>query len=252
VPTRSPSRQNGSGRRPVIQVRTDERIVVTGGTGTGKTTFVRKFLYPRIPVDHTVVVVDPKRDAIWCDLEDTGWSGKYLTDLKPGERSAFRFGGSITQQEETRGLAHNKRFDSFVEFCFRRGNILLIMDESATMFTGPYSMTPNMSRVIREGRQRGIGIWWLTQRPSNIPTIILTEAQCAAVFNLQYKGDRVKVGQAFGDQLEEKPDQTSDQDIPHKFWWVRNQAKPIVVELLLKPPRSERRAAKAEESEAYG
>jgi hypothetical protein len=238
--------------RPLIQVRTDERIVVTGGTGTGKTTFVRKFLYPRIPPEHTVIVVDPKRDAIWCDLEDTSWSGKLFTDIKPGERSAFRFSSQITQQEETRGLAHNKRFDAFVGYCFQRGNVLLIMDESATMFNGPYSMTPGMSRVIREGRQRGIGIWWLTQRPSNIPTIILTESQCAAVFNLQYKGDRIKVSQAFGDQLEEKPDQMSDQDIPHKFWWVRNQAKPIVVELKLKAPKPVRVAAKAETTEAYG
>jgi len=232
-------------------VRTDERIVVTGGTGTGKTTFVRKFLYPRIPREHPVVVVDPKRDAIWCDLPDTGWSGRYLTELKPDERSAFRFGES-TQAEESRGLAHNRRFDSFIDYCFKRGNILIIMDETATMFNGPYTMTPNMSRCIREGRQRGIGIWWLTQRPSNIPTIILTEAQCAAVFNLQYRGDRMKVAQAFGDELEAKPDLTAEEDIPHKFWWVRNQARPIIVELQLRQKKVTRAQEKSERTEAYG
>lgn len=213
-----------------IRVATDERGVITGATGTGKTTFVRRLLLPAVPASHTVIIVDPKRDHAWREIPDVSNTFGHVS-IKPKTRQAFRF-PEASDGDRDEGLGGVRAFVNLLREVWKTTNVLLIIDETAALYPTPYSMTPMMGRLIREGRQRGIGIWWLTQRPSQIPMNIITESEWAAVFTLRYRADRIKMAQTFGDEVEALPPQEVGRS--HFFYWARLPNKPKLVRLTLR------------------
>lgn len=214
-----------------VHVRSDERLVVTGATGTGKTTFCRALLLPRIPRTHCFVAVDPKRDSNWRHLKDVrvGWGG---VDLKPGPQ-AFRW-PSIRSEDDGSGefLAKDRNFNRLLRAIWARGNVIMLVDETSALFPAPHTMTGMMGRLIREGRQRNIGIWWLVQRPAQLPQIILTEAEAWAVFTLRRALDRKTAADFMGDEVAAPLPQEEGRS--HFFWWCRpGMARPKILRLNL-------------------
>jgi DNA helicase HerA-like ATPase len=198
-----------------IYLRTDERVIIAGANGTGKTTFVRKALLPQIPSGHTVIVWDPKRDKIWKDVPDVEYN--WLTkraELVKGEMRAFRW-----PKDSDHRLAEHHRFRGLLRAVWEMGNVLTICDETNTVFPGHYTITPEVSRHNREGRQRNLGFWWLMQRPSDIPVQILSEAESWTVFTLRNRNDRRKAADYIGDEVEALPPQHGRRS--HVFWFSR-------------------------------
>jgi DNA helicase HerA-like ATPase len=215
--------------RSPIRVATDERGVITGATGTGKTTFVRALLLPAVPRSHTVVIIDPKSDKAWRNIPSvTGMFGR--VSIKPKTVQAFRF-DNASDGDKDDGLGTTGVFQRLLHTIWDMRNVLIISDETAALYPNTYSLTPMMGRIIREGRQRGIGVWWLTQRPSQIPMPIVTESEWAAAFTLRYRADRIKMAQTFGDELETLPPQEAGRS--HYFYWARLPYAPRLMRLTL-------------------
>lgn len=212
-----------------IRVATDERGVITGATGTGKTTFVKRLLLPAVPAHHTVIIVDPKCDAAWRDIPSMQHT-MFGMNIKRGARQAFRF-GDVSDDSRDDGLGKQTAFIRLLRAVWEHRDILLINDETGALYPDEHSMTPLMGRLIREGRQRDIGIWWLTQRPSKIPMSIVTESEWAAVFTLRYRADRKKMAETFGDECEQLPPQEEGRS--HFFYWARLPNKPRLQRLRL-------------------
>lgn len=209
---------------PLIYVQGDERVIITGANGTGKTTLVKKLLLPRVPKSHCVVILDPKRDKEWVKIPDVPRRFRAFT-LKPGVW-AYRW-------PETDELAKETGFVDLMRTIWKKGNVLIISDETQSLFPGTYTMTRQVDRLNREGRQRGIGWWWLMQRPSAVPMQILTEAESWAVFTLRNGDDRDKVAKFMGDEVRE-PLPPDGHRRSHNFWWLRRgMVQPKVMRLNL-------------------
>lgn len=215
--------------RNPIRVATDERGVITGATGTGKTTFVQRLLLPAVPRGHTVVVIDPKRDKAWRNIPSmNGIFGR--VSIQRGKVQAFRF-DDASDADKDDGLGTTGAFQRLLKAVWDQRDVLMVSDETAALYPNTYSLTPMAGRLIREGRQRNIGIWWLTQRPSQIPMPIVTESEWSACFTLRYRADRIKMAQTFGDELETLPPQEDGRS--HYFYWARLPHAPKLMRLTL-------------------
>lgn len=207
--------------KPNIFLRTDDRFVCVGTTGSGKTTFIQEAMLPAVPTHVPVVILDPKHEKkwkAWPDVPRNPLTRRF--QLRDGLRCAYRW------PEGPRGrLAEDADFHKFLDAVWKRGHILLICDETSALFDGAYTMTDDMGRIIREGRGKRISIWWLIQRPLQVPTIIKSEAEAWAVFTLRRRKDRQDAADYVGDDVEQLPPQTGERS--HAFWWSRpGMAKP--------------------------
>jgi DNA helicase HerA-like ATPase len=71
-----------------------------------------------------------------------------------------------------------------------------------------------MKAILAQGRELGIALWALTQRPSTIPQIAISESTHVFVFELNLPQDRKKMVDTTGfEELEEKPGE-------YNFWYV--------------------------------
>jgi DNA helicase HerA-like ATPase len=73
-------------------------------------------------------------------------------------------------------------------------NRVVYVDETTLVNTAGSRLSPALGRVIRTGRELGVGCWLGSQRPKDIPSAVFTEAEHFFVFQLTWEEDRKKVG----------------------------------------------------------
>lgn len=213
---------------PLIVISTDDRIVYTGATGTGKTLLARDLNLPYIPKSHPVVILDPKRDSKWANVPDIEMPRVPFSKIKlHAGAQAYRWPKTNQKLSLERGYTH------LVSYLFDRGNVLVISDETSTLYRSPHEMDAPTDRLIREGRARNIGIWWLMQRPSNVPTIIMSEAETWFAFTLRKSTDRKTTADYIGDDaVNMLPQEEGDRS--HFFWHSRRgYRRPLLMRLWL-------------------
>ncbi len=168
---------------PNIVLRGTERACFFGKTGTGKTTLARSLLYQCA----RTVVLDPK----------------HMFTPPPGVKIV---------SEYTKRLAHqvirvepdgweSERWRQAIYQVWQRGNTVLYVDE-CTLISPARTILPELGRVIRTGRERGLGVWIASQRPKDIPSVVFTESEHFFVFRLQWEEDRKKVASFTHDALQ--------------------------------------------------
>ena len=89
--------------------------------------------------------------------------------------------------------------EDFQELCrliFNRGNMTLLVDEG-TVTGNSYSSTWFM-KLVRMGTTRGIGVVFISQRPSGVPNSVLTEAHFFFCFTLLIEDDKRKLASFMG------------------------------------------------------
>ncbi|MEO0304426.1 MAG: hypothetical protein ABIM64_04120 [candidate division WOR-3 bacterium] len=64
-------------------------------------------------------------------------------------------------------IDNDKIFDSFCKIIWEKGNFLLMIEEIGNYCTS-YSAGTYFDMIVRVGRNRGIGIWGINQRPGRI------------------------------------------------------------------------------------
>jgi energy-coupling factor transporter ATP-binding protein EcfA2 len=159
------------------------RGVLVGMTGSGKTTLARLLLEP-FPY---VACIDPKGMLDWPGYERH-------TRLKDLVKSTAKRLNYAPDPEELRDL---ETIDAFFRFIYLRRNTFLYVDE---VYAVAYrnEIPPHYHSILTRGRERGNGLLSATQRPMQIPTVIMSEAESWYVFRLSMEGDRRKVEQSIG------------------------------------------------------
>lgn len=169
--------QDAQQLRELVPSRTDRGLLV-GQTGSGKTTLARYLLAYR----KYKVVADYKGRINWPEYKLHTRLKTLIKDKSPSLLYRPNYGESVDEDARSR----------FWEWVYRRGNCTVYNDETAATTDGntyPYYL----GACLMRGREDGIELWSATQRPKDIPQIVLSESEHFYVFRLQLPQDREKV-----------------------------------------------------------
>jgi hypothetical protein len=159
-----------------------ERMFGVGQSGSGKTYLMKEIL----PHLEQVVVLDPKCTLGAEKNKKKGLEGyalirdpKKLTNCREPKIQI-----RLDPRQQT-----PKVWDAVFWWVYRRQNTFLVNDETYLVLDGN-KPTLGHRACITSGRERGIGMLQLCQRPSTIPVIIRSESTKFAVFFLGHEDDR--------------------------------------------------------------
>lgn len=200
-----------------LRPKADERLIIVGATGTGKTTLARQILLPT----KILIVIDSK-----CTYGGKGGEPGFEMVSRPSQLKGLR---SSVRRIQYRPDENHQTVDDYNEvykWCYRRQDLTIYTDEAFLVHHGSYA--PDWLRAcVTCGRELGIGMVTGTQRPRGIDLRLLTEAEIFVSFDLRHRDDRKRMAEMGGDEFMERPPK-------HAFWaWKAGWAKPFLGRLTL-------------------
>ncbi|MCL2817141.1 MAG: hypothetical protein FWD39_01980 [Clostridiales bacterium] len=170
---------------PNIDIKSNDRVMVCGRTGSGKSVLVNRFLLPKMT---NFVVYDYKHEfelpgaEIFTSLRDF--------KMKPGRRAVIYRTATGSDEE----------FDGLCKQVFYRGNNTLVLDEIANHCSAGRIMLHH-DLIMRLGRSKGVGIVNCTQRPRGIHNNVVSQCEHFFIFDLSQDTDRKKLSEFCGEEV---------------------------------------------------
>jgi len=206
---------------PDVIVESGQRVVAVGKTGSGKS-FLMRYLVKQL---RRCLVLDPKSmiNPVEWNLE---WASNHgLRDLDRGKDVKLLVRGS-TQDD----------WIYWLQAAWDIGNLVVDIDELYALVDFGQSKAPQiLSRLYTQGRERLVGVWGATQRPSWVPMFTMSESDWFFMFRVQLGDDRKRLAELMGEEvLEPVPDK-------HGFWEYNTEwDHPLYVpQLLVKAPEEQ-------------
>jgi len=199
-------------------IATDEMVFVAGNTGSGKSVLAKVYLsmFPK------VVMLDTKGDALrdmkkninpWPQVDPKmlaiSTSFDQLTnDILDGNKSHYIYVPSPSEM-------NLNSYDLFFRYLFDMENVTAFVDEVFAVSPNPMVIPEYYQAILTRGRTRDVAAWSLTQRPSGITPLPLSQSTHVFAFNLNLPDDRKKMAKTTG--------MTEFLDNPggHNFWYYR-------------------------------
>ena len=165
-----------------INIRTDDRTVILGKTGSGKTVLEMHLLdqierNTQLPI----LIHDIKSDLVLP---------KYIIARNPNELDI-----ALDKYRLIHYIPTDLEVDDFNEVChlvYLKGNVLFVIDE-VSYYTTALGIEKWHRELIVRGRTRGIGIIHLSQRPRFIYNAIISETNHLFSFQLLLDSDIDKI-----------------------------------------------------------
>lgn len=152
-------------------------LLITGKRGTGKTFFgkyyIKTFLLDKIKT----VVFDP----LW-QYGDLGKVTHNINDIKRVKDKGLIIYEPISEIDTP------EHFDELAHMVFEMGNCVFVAEE-VNEYIGDYQNTPKFRRLIRRGRNRGIGVICTSQRPKYLSTNFIAAVDHWFIFRQDLKVD---------------------------------------------------------------
>lgn len=165
-----------------MRLATDnERVFITGKTGTGKTTEGLWQLSQRSIDVMPWIIIDFKKDDLVAQLPVTALVS--IREPPPREPGLYVAGATWEDAEPRGGI------DSYLLAILAQGRTGIFIDEGQVM--GQRSRGLRM--VLTQGRQPQVPVIFLTQRPVNVDTYTLSEANILQIFLLIHPDDHARV-----------------------------------------------------------
>lgn len=163
-----------------IKLKSNERVLITGKTGSGKT-YLARYLTRAV---RRLVVLDAKGTLKSWGLEDytTAARSKIVSGEPVRVRILPPFGGDPLEF-----------WDEALSVVYAAGNCTVYIDELYAVC--PPNLRPSnvLWSLYTRGRELGVGIWASTQRPVWVPLFALSEAEHFFMFRLQLDEDRKRM-----------------------------------------------------------
>jgi DNA helicase HerA-like ATPase len=175
-----------------------EHVFVAGQTGTGKTFLAEVYLagynhVVKLDTKGEVYERRAKGESAWYGLEE----GK---DFVVVERIAELDKQKIPKiiyapvfEEQTQ-----EHYNAVLKWVYERENTTIWIDELMSIADNPQRYPLYLRAIMTRGRSRNVSAWALTQRPMDIPSIVLSQTTHYFVFNMQLPQDRKKIAEATG------------------------------------------------------
>jgi hypothetical protein len=201
-------------------INSDESVFIAGMTGSGKTVLARNYLAGY----DNVAVLDTKGLLSWSEIPNTQWTGRKNHILVDGGRnltlvdSVSQLGGVTTPKIIYRPSPQEmsiEYYDTFFQWCYQRGETIVWIDELMSVCPNPMVIPFWLKAIYTRGREWNVAAWGLSQRPSGIPLVCMSEPLHMFVFDLNLERDRKRVAE-IGEcpEMEVKPGK-------YNFWYHR-------------------------------
>lgn len=173
----------------VIDVQPTDRVAIFGQTGSGKTYFARYLLRSA----RRLVVVDPKGmlRGKWGLQE---WGARTRKELVRGRPVRVRIPSPIPNGNEDPSVQWNTIF----RFLYECGNLILYVDEMYGVVPIGKRAPNYLNAIYTRGRELGMGVVAVSQRPAWIPREMISESSWFFCFRLMLEDDRKSVAQIMG------------------------------------------------------
>lgn len=183
----------------------EDRTIVIGATGTGKTTFGAWLLSKQNFGKRPWIALDFKGEQLWDMIGDPPMRPLKLGAM-PKKQGFYRVSVLPSDDDE---------LEDWLWKIWERGNIGLFCDEASLI-----PQKAAFKSILRQGRSLHIPVIACTQRPVGCDRELFTESQYASVFRLDDERD-YKVVQGFtrGAQI--------DRPLPpfHSFWYDKKKSQ---------------------------
>lgn len=213
-----------------LRLGRDEHAFICGLTGSGKSELTQWIVRDRFKKNS--IVYDPKHSPTI-----TRWQGQtYIYSwselvrsrerrivYRPSKKLYWKDGKLISEAKDL------DRIEEFFAFIYGRGYTRLVIDESAAL-PGGTNPSQYLELCITQGRELGISCVCLTQRPSRIPLIMMSEARRIYFFRLNMEEDMLRLAKITGISIERQRALREFQFYMHDY---RYGAYPIPIKLNL-------------------
>lgn len=168
-----------------IAVNGNDRIAIFGQTGSGKTFFARHLLRGV----KRLVVLDPKGTL-------GGASGWRLAEWSAATRRKLLKGQPVRVRVP---YPLDGNWDDVLWDVYNAGNVVLYVDEMyGVVPIGKRAPIP-LNAIYTRGRELGIGVTAVSQRPAWIPREMVSESSWIFAFRLLQLEDRIRLKSIMGD-----------------------------------------------------
>jgi hypothetical protein len=143
----------------VVRVNTDERLLVAGTSGSGKSVALRVLMADALAKPHTaLVILDLKR------AEGALWRHTARVESEPEGVQAV-IDELIAEMKERETIMESRGIDLW-EPTDERPNIIVSVDEGAELMAEVPDSVGGLRSLARRARAAGIRLWWATQKPT--------------------------------------------------------------------------------------
>lgn len=143
----------------VVRVNTDERLLVAGTSGSGKSVALRVLMAEALAKPHAaLVILDLKR------AEGALWRHTARVENEP-EGVQDVIDELIAEMKERETLMEARGIDLW-EPTDERPNITVAVDEGAELMAEVPDSVGGLRSLARRARAAGIRLWWATQKPT--------------------------------------------------------------------------------------
>lgn len=171
-----------------VAIKPGEHVFIAGRTGSGKTYLAQKYLSR---YDY-VVALDSKGTLKWDEVSDDELTiVTNLMDLPQADTPKIVYRPTWEEMEP-------EFYNEFFKWCYMRGNTLVWIDEVMALCPNPHVIPDYYKAILTRGRELNVSAWSLTQRPSGIPQITMSESTHFFIFDLNMPQDRTKLVEVTG------------------------------------------------------
>jgi energy-coupling factor transporter ATP-binding protein EcfA2 len=201
-----------------------EHVLVSGGTGSGKTTLARQIIEQRIKRHGFVVVFVSKIRPDNTILEEyKGWVRWKTWKRTPGVHENRVLLWPDTKGMNTRdALEHQHNvFRHALDMILRSGKWAVQIDEGLTMTSPSYlKLAPEVGMLHNVGRSSGITLLTLVQRPSHIPLVIYSNISHAFIGRTRERTDLKRLAELDGAESSNELSSKIKSQGRNDFLWI--------------------------------
>lgn len=180
-----------------VVIQSNDRVAVVGKTGSGKTYLVKNLIWERF---NSVIFYDWK----WQHYKELNAPVVHTIEDVEDALNDPQMANKFVYAPKRKGL------DVWNRLCYlawEETNIHLIADELKGVYQQNgwvAGITDYHENIMTRGRQRGVGMTNVSQRPKGIPLETMSEAEHLFVFKLNLRDDRNRIGEIVGSEHQEQ------------------------------------------------